>query len=291
MSSTLVAVVGSTNLDIVTSVLREPAPGETVLATDYVESPGGKGLNQACAAARVAPSSLVACIGGDAAGEVLRAYAVARGVGVTELRVVPGPSGRAMITVTPDGENRIAVAALANRFLDGEAVTEALDRLRPAVVLCQQEIAADAVEAAAGWVRANGSRFVLNPSPVRPVGTDLLAACDPLVLNEAEALAALDQLGEDTGPGSPPEDLAAALARYCASVIVTAGRRGAYVAEPGGVRHVAGEAVLPVDTTGAGDEFAGVLAAHLATGATLRDAATAANARAARTVAVHRRDR
>lgn len=291
MSSTLVAVVGSTNLDIVTSVLREPAPGETVLATDYVESPGGKGLNQACAAARVAPSSLVACIGGDAAGEALRAHAVARSVDVTELRVVPGPSGRAMITVTPDGENRIAVAALANRFLDGEAVTEALDRLRPVVVLCQQEIASDAVEAAAGWVRANGSRFVLNPSPVRPVGTDLLAACDPLVLNEAEALAVLDQLGEETGPGSLPEDLAAALARYCASVVVTAGRRGAYVAEPGGAHHVAGEAVVPVDTTGAGDEFAGVLAAHLATGATLRDGATAANARAARTVAVHRRDR
>src|SRR5690606_8398003 len=133
-----VAVVGSTNLDVVVTLARRPAPGETVLGDGYVETAGGKGANQAVAAARAGSAVFVGWVGQDAAGQVLLDALHDAGV-ATRVARVEAPTGRAFIHVTPDGENDIVVVPGANRALDAAAVTQALDDLRPAVVATQLE--------------------------------------------------------------------------------------------------------------------------------------------------------
>jgi ribokinase len=276
-------VVGSANLDIVVAVTRFPAPGETVLGGDPLEIPGGKGLNQAIAAARLASTALVACVGDDTAGQMLVARLEEAGVDTRHVRRVAAPTGRAFIQVAPDGENSIVVAAAANAELTPEDVHQALDGLGPAVVLAQLEVPLESVLAAADWASAHGARFVLNPSPVRQLPDRLTAACDPLVVNAIEAAEVLG-----AAPGTDITDLASGLASRAVSVIVTDGPRGAYVGTSTGVHHVPGQRVDAVDTTGAGDELAGCLAASLATGAALAEGVASANRAAARVVAAPR---
>ena len=296
----LVVVVGSANLDVVGHVERRPAPGETVLGTDYTETPGGKGLNQAVAAARLGHAALVAAVGDDQAGDLLRAHLERHGVDVSHLATVDAPTGRALITVTPDGENSIVVAALANGLLTPAAVTMALDRLRPQVVLVQREIPPAAVAAAAAWAKVAGAVLVLNPSPVAGTPPELLARTSVLVANVHEARTLLGT--QDDGPA-----LAAGLAALCPGAVVTAGGGGCWVAQGGRtaqgaqtafggrtaqgarVEHVpALRGVVAVDTTGAGDAFAGTLAARLAQGAELVEAVRQATAVAGRLVGLPR---
>lgn len=284
------AVVGSANLDIVLSLERRPRPGETVLGSSYSEVCGGKGANQAIAAARHGRAILVAQLGKDDAGTMLLSTLRARGVEVHRITRSSVPSGRAFIEVTPDGENSIVVMALANSTLGAARVHDALSGDVPAVVLAQLEVPLDVVIVAADWAAGTGARFVLNPSPVRALPRRLLALCDPLIVNESEAAAVLSELSELSGtavPGTTAE-LAALLGRHCVSAVVTAGSRGACVAEGGVVESISGLPVAPVDTTGAGDEFAGALAAHLASGSTVVEAARLANEQAALAVATPR---
>ena len=165
------------------------------------------------------------------------------------------------------------------------------------MVVTQQEISPEAVEAAANWARANGRRFVINPSPVRPVGELVLQAADPLIVNADEARDILAESDPYTsvaeGAADAPEpQLAEALLRLSPSVIVTAGRRGAFFCERGGaVEHVAAEVVQARDTTGAGDEFAGTVAGCLALGQTLREATQHASAASAALVQLRRGQR
>lgn len=278
-----VAVVGSANLDIVVSVKRFPAPGETVLGGDLIEIAGGKGLNQAVAAARVASTALVGCVGDDSAGQMIVSRLQGSGVDTRHVRRVGTPTGRAFIQVAPDGENSIVVAAAANAELAPDDVQQALDGLRPAVVLAQLEVPLESVLAAASWASEHGTRFVLNPSPVQRLPDKLIAACDPLVVNAIEAA---DVFG--AAPGTDITELASGLGSRALSVVVTDGPRGAYVGTSTSVQHVLGHHVVAVDTTGAGDEFAGCLAASLATGRALTEGAAGANRAAARVVAVPR---
>ena len=285
-----VAVVGSANVDLVATVEAAPVPGETVLAARYAEEVGGKGLNQAVAAARSVPTALVASVGDDPEAALVRRYAEARGVDVGEVRGAAARTGRALITLF-DQDNTIVVAPLANALLTAEAVAGALRRLRPAVVLAQFEIPAEAVRAAAVWCRASGARLLLNPSPVRPVADEVLALADPLVVNLGEAAALAGSVGAE-GAGGGARELARRLASRARSVVVTAGPEGAFLSTGGAARHVpVAERVEVVDSSGAGDAFAGHLAAGLAAGADLAMAVRAAVAAASRQVATRRESR
>jgi ribokinase len=277
-----VAVVGSANLDVVMAVPHFAGPGETLLAEELEHAIGGKGLNQAVAAARAASCAFVGCVGEDEAGTRLLDGMARAGVVTDQVRRV-GSSGQAFIEVTPDGENSIVVVPLANRLLSTEAVTSALDELTPPVVLAQLEIPLEAVESAAAWSAQHGSRFVLNASPVRDLPLNLLSSCDPLLVNASEAgtlLTVLDPPGP--GRGDDVADAARRLTGWAPSVVVTEGTNGAYVcARAGDVTLVPTQKVAAVDTTGAGDEFAGALVAALARGEDLERATAAANAAAA----------
>jgi ribokinase len=255
----VIAVVGSVNLDVVVPVGRHPAPGETVIGGDRAELPGGKGANQAVAAARLgAEVALVGRVGAGDAGRRLRSGLAGEGVGVEHVREDPdAPTGMALIAVDEAGENTIVVSPGANARVGGGDVRAAGELLAgAAVTLVQHEIPVSAVQAAVG---AAGGTVVLNPAPARaPV-----SGVDVVVPNRGE-LAAL------AGPGPPAEAAARLQAR---AVVVTLGAEGALVVEDGRAEAIAAPRVEAVDTTGAGDAFCGALAEALARGAALVEAA------------------
>lgn len=287
---TSVAVVGSANLDIVIELDATPQPGETVLGRSYSEHGGGKGHNQAIAAAALVRTAFIGAVGTDAAGNQLLENMAAYGVDVRCISRSALPSGRAFITLTPDGENSIVVVAGASRALAAPDVTSSLEALQPAIVVAQHEIASSAVEAAADWARANDRRFLFNASPVAPLAAFVMATADPLIVNASEAMAIL---GVGVGVGSRVEAaLAEQLLEVSASVIVTAGRRGAYVADrASGVTHVPASTVDAIDTTGAGDAFAGTVAAALAAAESLVNSARRGATASAGLISVPRRER
>ncbi|MFI9547021.1 ribokinase [Streptomyces sp. NPDC052016] len=264
-------VVGSANADLVIGVERRPGAGETVLGSDLAVHPGGKGANQAVAAARLgARTALLARVGDDAHGRLLLDSQRAAGVDTVGVLVGGAPTGVALITVDPSGDNSIVVSPGANGRLTPQDVRAAAGLCRAArVVSAQLEIPLETVVEVVRSL-APGGRFVLNPSPPRPLPAEVLAACDPLIVNEHEARVILG----DAGVGDAPEDWARALlAQGPRSVVVTLGAQGALVASSEGVARVASVTVDAVDTTGAGDSFTAALAWKLGTGASLADAA------------------
>ncbi|MDN3293841.1 ribokinase [Streptomyces ficellus] len=265
-------VVGSANADLVIGVERRPAAGETVLGSDLAVHPGGKGANQAVAAARLgARTALLARVGDDAHGRLLLASQDAAGVDTDGVLVGGAPTGVALITVDPSGDNSIVVSPGANARLTPEDVRAAGDLIsRSRVVSAQLEIPLETVTEVVRTLPA-GTRFVLNPSPPAPLPAEVLAACDPLVLNEHEAAFILG----DT-PGDAPEDWSRALLRLGPrSVVITLGAQGALVAEgrTDTVVRVPSPRVDAVDTTGAGDAFTAALAWRLGLGDELPAAA------------------
>ncbi|MEU0807403.1 ribokinase [Streptomyces sp. NPDC005970] len=283
-------VVGSANADLVIGVERRPAAGETVLGSDLVVHPGGKGANQAVAAARLgARTALLARVGDDAYGRLLLESQRAAGVDTAGVLVGDAPTGVALITVDPSGDNSIVVSPGANARLSPEDVRAAAALLASArVVSLQLEIPLDTVATVAEVVRTarggadtgegrgegtgeGGPRVVLNPSPPAPLPAEVLAVCDPLVVNEHEARFLL---GDDpAGREETPDAWAAALlARGPRSVVVTLGAAGALVADRDRTALVPSLPVKAVDTTGAGDAFTGALAWRLGLGEDLETA-------------------
>lgn len=289
------AVIGSANLDIVVSVDRFPRPGETMLGRGLAHVPGGKGLNQAIAAARHSPTAFVGCVGSDEAGDALLSHLDKSGVDTSHVGRADEATGRAFIHVAPDGENTIVVMTLANRQLTPESVKSALDALEPSVVMAQLEVPLRSVEAAASWASSRGARFLLNASPVQSLAPQVLSACDPLIVNVGEAKSLLGDVEPEGTVGAADAqtaNLAVRLADVVRSAVVTDGRHGVSVAtSPEDVAHIPGLRVSPVDTTGAGDEFAGAFAAALTTGESLTSAAQRANRAAARIVGLARSER
>ncbi|MFF4528900.1 ribokinase [Streptomyces sp. NPDC001407] len=270
-----VLVVGSANADLTVRVGRRPDAGETVLGSDLVESPGGKGANQAAAAARLGTrTALLAKVGDDAYGELVLAGQRASGAEVRHVVVEKGArTGTAMIIVGADGDNSIVVSPGANAHLSPADVRASREVIAgSAVVSLQLEIPEETVREAVRVARETATRVVLNPSPP-PAGDldpELFEAADPLVVNEHEArrISKLHCAGA--------REWITGLRRMGArSVVVTLGGRGALVLdatddEPAVVPGVPAEVV---DTTGAGDAFTGALAGQLATGASLLEAA------------------
>ncbi|MCT9076485.1 ribokinase [Streptomyces fulvoviolaceus] len=270
-------VVGSANADLVIGVERRPGAGETVLGSDLAVHPGGKGANQAVAAARLgARTALLARVGDDAHGRLLLDSQRAAGVDTVGVLVGGAPTGVALITVDPSGDNSIVVSPGANgRLTPGDVRAAASLFHASRVVSAQLEIPLETVVEVVRNL-APDSRFVLNPSPPRPLPPEVLAACDPLIVNEHEAKVIL---GEDAAAISDePEDWARILlAKGPRSVVVTLGAEGSLVASSQGVTRVPSVKVDAVDTTGAGDAFTAALAWKLGTGSGLAEAAAYAS--------------
>ncbi|OSC58097.1 ribokinase, partial [Streptomyces sp. 4F] len=264
-------VVGSANADLVIGVERRPGAGETVLGTDLAVHPGGKGANQAVAAARLgACTALLARVGDDDYGRLLLDSQRAAGVDTVGVLVGGAPTGVALITVDPSGDNSIVVSPGANgRLAPGDVRAAASLFHASRVVSTQLEVPLETVVEVVRSL-APGSRFVLNPSPPRPLPQEVLAACDPLIVNEHEAKVILG----DSCVSDRPEDWARILlAKGPRSVVVTLGAEGALVASGAEVTRVPSVKVDAVDTTGAGDAFTAALAWRLGTGESLADAA------------------
>jgi len=267
-------VVGSINLDLVARVERLPRPGETVGGGQLSRYPGGKGANQAVAAARLgADVAMVNCVGEDTYGAQTLDNFAAQGVDATFVRRVPGSSGVAPIWVDAAGRNRIICVPAANDETTAALALEAFAAIGPTVVVAQFETPQATTAAVFGAARTAGVTTVLNPAPAAPIDAAVLAATDWLVPNEHEfALIGGGVLDGDVGVEN--ERIAAFGAAHGVSLVVTLGARGAAVLPLGGaVTRVASPVVDAMDTTGAGDAFVGGFAVGLAEGWTAIEAA------------------
>ncbi|MFJ2646901.1 ribokinase [Streptomyces sp. NPDC087420] len=270
-----IVVLGSTNMDLVAYTARAPKLGETVTGREFVTVPGGKGANQAVAAARAGGSvAMIGAVGSDDFGTVLRHTLKASCVDTDLLRTAEGASGTAHIVVDDDGGNAIVVIPGANGTVTGLGPgDEALIALADALLL-QLELPLSAVVAGAEAARRHGVRTVLTPAPAQPLPPELLAATDLLVPNEHEA-AVLTGIAD-------PHAAAEALLRQVPEVVITLGRAGSLHAsrttEP---LFVPAPQVTAVDTTAAGDTFVGALAVALVEGRPLPEALRWASAAAA----------
>ena len=269
MTAPRIVVVGSTMIDLIAYAMRLPNDGETVIGDDYQTGFGGKGANQAVVAARFgADVAMVNTLGEDGHGDAyLRQFAM-EGIDTSFVRRVPGSSGVAPIWVDANGTNRIICVPGANDKVLPEVAAEAVETLRPAVVIGQFEIPQAAT--AAGFAAAHriGATTILNPAPGAPVDGELLAVTDWLVPNETEfTLVTGQRLTESADRGEEATVIAAMAARLGCSIVVTLGERGASVA-PAGERAtlVGAPRVTAIDTTGAGDAFVGAFAVGLALG-------------------------
>jgi ribokinase len=279
---TRVVVVGSSNTDMVLRVPRIPRPGETVIGRDFAMAGGGKGANQAVAAARAGGRvTFVARVGDDVFGERALAGFAADGIDTRFVLRTPGAaSGVALIDVDDRGENSISVASGANAFLAVADVERAAPAIAEAeVVLVQLESPLETVVAAVRTAAKTGVPVVLNPAPARPLDDDLLRGVTVLTPNEHEAGLLTGIVVRDAASA---RDAAARLrARGAGTVVVTLGARGVFALSDGFEGHVPAFKVDPVDTTAAGDVFNGALAVALGEKRPLGDALRFAQAAAA----------
>jgi ribokinase len=277
-----VVVVGGANTDYLVRGPRLPGPGETLRGDEFLEAPGGKGANQAVAAARLgARSAFIGRVGADARGEAAIAQLEREGVDVRGVaRDAHAFTGVALVMVDQHGEKQILAAGGANVHFTVEDVRAAADTLRHTrVVLTQEEVPLDAVTLAIQVAREAGARVVLDPSPAQPLSDDLLRQVDLIKPDSSEA-EALTQI--------PVRDRASAraaaqqlLERGVGAVAVQAGEEGDLIVWRGGERFLPHFPVKSVDATGAGDAFAAALAVALAEGRSLEEAGRMASAAAA----------
>lgn len=272
--SAQVVVVGSLNMDLVVRTERLPRPGETLAGESFVTVPGGKGANQAVAAARLGASvAMVGCVGDDAYGQALRSALLAEGVECQAVEIVEGvSSGVAAILVDAASQNTILIVAGSNGRLLPALVQRFEHLLADAeVIICQMEIPPETVAFTLALGRRLGKKVILNPAPVQaPLPGEWYTDIDYLIPNEreAEALTGLVVNGLE----SAEKAAVRLLDRGVGKVIITLGGEGALFVSADGVEHFPAPTVQPVDTTAAGDTFVGGFAAALARGLSERDA-------------------
>lgn len=276
-----VIVVGSINIDLVVTAPHLPRPGETVSGGVFSRHLGGKGANQAVAAARAGASVvMIGAVGADADGAESLAALEAEGIDISGVRRVEAPTGVAIIAVAPDGENQIVVASGANALVSADDSSMADLPAGPGVLLSGFEVPMPAVIAAVEGAGRIGLQAIVNPAPAQPLAPALLKAGIILTPNADELL---------TMTGSP--DLEAGISSLITAgaraVVVTLGAEGALLAQGTQRRTIPAKAAEVLDTTGAGDTFSGVLAAWLASGHDLEEAAVAANCAAGLSVTRH----
>ncbi|HVN54348.1 MAG TPA: ribokinase [Anaerolineaceae bacterium] len=272
-----ILVVGSINMDLVVRSPHLPRPGETTLGSGFGTYPGGKGANQAVAAARLgAPVAMIGRVGPDAFGNAMQASLSADGVDISGVACDPeAPTGVALITVDDHAENTIVVASGANMRLSPEDV-EANEALfeGASLLVMQLEIPLDTIQRAVGLARRHGLRVILNPAPAKSLAVELLEGVDVLIPNEGELLYLM-------GEKSLGAAMDKARQRGIRALVVTLGEQGALLVDEAGETRVPAYAVTAVDTTAAGDAFVGALAVALAEGKPAGEAARWANAAAA----------
>lgn len=274
-----IVVVGSLNMDLVVRSPRIPLPGETILGSAFVTLPGGKGANQAVAAARLGGAvTMIGRLGADGFAASLRESLAADGVDHSRVQATPDvATGVALITVDDDGRNTIVVASGANWLVTPVDVEEAEATIAAAdVLLLQLELPLETVMRAAQIARANQVRVILNPAPARHLPPALLALVDILIPNETETALLADLPVENDAQAQ----IAAArlLELGVGAVILTLGSRGALLATAEGSHLSPAFPVHPVDTTAAGDAFVGGLAVALGEGKPLAEALVWGNA-------------
>ncbi len=268
-----VVVVGSINTDLVSTAVRIPAAGETLLGSDFQLHSGGKGANQAVAAARLGyPVELIGKLGSDLFGDRLRAQLESAGVGMNGVETVEGPSGVAAITVASTGENSIVVTPGANATVSPEYVERHRSAIRNAgMVLAQLEIPVESVEWLAELCFQEGVPLMLDPAPARVLSPRLLQRIQWFTPNETEAKFYVGQRAEDpsserSSAGVLRETAHNLLAQGPAGIILKLGPRGAYLATPEVEQHLHAMPVDAVDTTAAGDALNGAFAVGLMMG-------------------------
>lgn len=273
-----IAVVGSSNTDMILKLDRIPKPGETLLGGEFVVAAGGKGANQAVAASLAGGDvTFVARVGKDMFGERAVAGLAEKAVRIEHVQFDESPSGVALIFVAQDGENSIGVGSGANAKLSPTDVRNARDAFVVAdALILQLETPLETVQAAAELASTHGALVILNPAPAQPLPDALLKKVSILTPNETEAelLTGIRLVDE----ASYAQAADALLRKGLKTVIITLGSRGAFVATSNSKRLVAGFTVKPVDTTAAGDTFNGALAVAIAEGQDLIDAVRFANA-------------
>lgn len=277
MSSARIVVVGSINTDLSVLCERHPEAGETLSGTSVNYNPGGKGANQAAAAALLgADVAFVGAVGDDLNRGVALSLMEEAGVATDAIEEVDAPTGLAIVQVDAEGENRIIVISGANSHVDGDFVRKHADVISHAdVVIAQGEIPVSGIEAVA---ELTTGRFVFNLAPVVEVSEEALKKANPLIVNETEA----ELLLERVAPGSEVEnydDIASALYDWgLTSLAMTLGAIGSVIIDENGEKtKVSSAKVVAVDTTGAGDAFVGALAKELAEGKSLHEAALLAS--------------
>lgn len=280
-----VVVVGSVTADVTTFSQRLPARGETILGDQFTLLLGGKGANQAVAAGLAgARTSFVGCVGDDLFRDLIVDGLGAAGVDLTHLRTVPGPTGVAHIRVDASAQNDIVMVPLANAALSAEQIDAALEALAPttSVLLTQLETPATLTRHITARGRELGMTVVLDPAPAAPLADDVWAGIDIVTPNETEArlLSGI----EVTDSASAERAGRWFLERGVRAAVITLAERGSCVVSPEGTTVIPPIPVVPVDTTAAGDAYAGYLGAALADGWSLADATRLASAAGAITV-------
>ena len=261
---TQLIVLGSVNADHVLQVPSFPRPGETLIGGNYQVIPGGKGANQAVAAARLnADIGFIACVGDDPFGINIRQDFANDGINIDGVIVAENtPTGIAMIQVSATGENSICLSAEANDKLDCTQIEPHLDKIRAAkYLLTQLETPIEGIEYAAKIAKESGTKVILNPAPARPLSNELLACIDVITPNETEAEVLTGVTVTDDASAHQ-----AALVLHekgIETVMITLGAKGVWVSQNGQGKLIAGFRVEATDTTAAGDTFNGALVTGL----------------------------
>ena len=282
-----IVVVGSINMDLVATAPHIPAAGETILGTDFQMHPGGKGANQAVAAARLGyPVQMIGQLGNDGMGQQLREYLSKQGVDTAAIGTTQGSSGVALITVSAKGENSIVVSPGSNSQVTPAVLDQNIDRIRNAgIVLAQLEIPLETVLHLAKLCADANVPFILDPAPAQELPASLYSQITWFTPNETEAAF---YLGHSLKEGAYDEAAQELIKKGIKNVILKLGEKGSYFAQSSGSEaQIKARTVHAVDSTGAGDAYNGAFAAALMLGQSKLEAAMFASAAAAISVTRH----